>query len=137
MSKYCKKCWKLNQNPLLKYCMEHIGFQNPLKRWKLKQISTKKQKRLNTTWWEKEVFKKVYNERKNCIICNKYVFEPKPWSFAHILSKKDYPHLRNFTNNIAFVCWIEHHQEVDKRISWRNKKEIEEQILNWKPIIIW
>ncbi len=116
--------------------MEHIGLQNTLKMSKLRHISFKKQKRLNSTWWEKEVFKKVFNSKKKCIICNKYVLEPKAWCFAHILNKKDYPYLRNFTNNIAFVCSIEHHQEVDKRIAWRNKKEIETQILNWKIIKI-
>ena len=54
----------------------------------IKKISDKKKERLRTTWWEKLTFEKVYKERKNCIICNKYVSDPQSWCFAHILSKK-------------------------------------------------
>ena len=134
--KYCKKCWKLNENPLLKYCMEHTEFNKSLKKTKIKTISKKKIQRIKETWGEKNTFKQVFkNSDKRCVICKKYILEPKIWCFAHILSKKDYPHLRNFTNNIALVCSIECHWEVDSRISWKNKKEIETEILNWKEII--
>ena len=134
--KYCKKCWKLNENPLLKYCMEHIGLNKTFKKTEIIAISKKRTQRIKKTWGEKNTFKQVFeNSDKRCIICQIDIIEPKSWCFAHILSKKDYPHLRNFTNNIALVCSIECHWEVDSRISWKNKKEIEKEILNWKKII--
>ena len=46
MWKLCKKCWKVNENPLLKLCREHYyeeQLNNPkqLKFKKIKQVSTK------------------------------------------------------------------------------------------------
>jgi len=123
---------------LCEVCLVQKTNQQPLKVQKsIKKVSSKKIERLKNTWGEMKAFEQVYKERKNCIICNKYVNEPKTWCFAHILNKKDYPHLRKFTNNIAFVCSIDCHHVVDSRIVWSNKKTIEQQILNWKIIIIW
>jgi len=147
MAKFCKKCGKLNENPLLKLCREHYyeeQLNNPkqkkfyeIKRTAIKKISDKKKKRLKEYWSEVELFKKVFSKNKNCVICWKWFksFEDtKTWCYAHILSKKNYPHLRYFINNIAFVCSIEHHNEVDKCIAWTNKKELERKILAWNTI---
>ena len=134
MSKYCKKCWKLNQNPLLKFCMEHQYLNSKLQHTKLKAVSSKKLKRLKDTGGEKETFKKVYTRNKNCVICNKYVNEPKGWNFPHLLAKWQEPALRNFINNIYLVCSIECHNEFDKLHIWINRKEMKQRILNWEFI---
>jgi len=139
--KKCKICWwprnhNNSLNAMCKECTYKKSASNS-KQTRIRQVSDKKKVRLKETWWEVKTFEQVYKERKNCIICNKFVSEPKTWCFAHILNKKDYPHLRNFTNNIAFVCSIDCHHVVDSRITWSNKKDIEQQILDWKVIIIW
>jgi len=146
MTKYCKYCWKANENPLLKLCRAcyyEEQLNNPkqkrfyeLKRTPIKKVSNKKKQRLKETWWEKATFEKVWWTRKrNCCICWKYILEPKPFCFAHILAKSKYPYLRNFTNNIALVCSINCHQEIDKRFTKINKAELEQKILNWENII--
>jgi len=139
MSKYCKKCKKLNENPLIKLCRScyyEEQLNNPKQQnfSSIKKISEKRKKRIKETWWEKPFFEKIWNSsNKTCVICWKKILEPKSWCFAHILSKKDYPMLRLFKNNIALVCSIKCHGEVDKRVSW-NKMAIEKQILDWKTI---
>lgn len=147
MTKICKICWKTNENPLLKYCKKHyFEKQNKkpkkiykFKRTKLKIIWKKRAERLKNNGSEVLTYKKKFNScDKRCVICWKkyYSFEQtKPLNYAHILNKRDWSHIRNFTNNIALVCSIEHHNEVDRQISWQNKKEIEKKILNWEEII--
>ncbi len=139
--KKCKQCGlpRNHTNQLVALCRECVYEKSSKnkKQTRIRQVSDKKKKRLKETGGEKVTFEKVYKERQNCIICNTMVLELKAWCFAHILSKKNYPHLRNFTNNIAFVCSMDCHQEVDKRIAGQNKAQIEQQILDWKTIIIW
>ena len=132
--KKCKECWKINENPLLKFCLDHSRLNKKIKQSQPKKIGSRTKKRLKENWSEVNTYEKKYNETKICVITWKYVSEPKPWNFAHILNKRDYPHLRNFTNNLALVYWIEEHAEVDRQIAWQNKKEIEQKILNWETI---
>lgn len=108
----------------------------------IKKISDKRKKRLS--WYsEKDLFRDFIIKKQDenwfltCEITWKriHITEAKSWCFWHILSKKDYPHLRLFINNICFVAWIEEHQLLDKYVAW-NKKEIEQKILNWETINI-
>ena len=144
MSKICKICWLLNENILLKYCKdcfynevlpnEKRNTPKPIKRTPLKRVWEKRKKRIKEFWTETVVFEKVYKETKYCQMCWVYVMYPAPWCFAHILSKKMYPHLRLFANNITFVCWEKCHRDFDRLIAWENKSEIEAKIMNWKNI---
>ena len=115
-----------------------------LKRTRIKPISDKKKQFLKDTWWEKSLFRKILIERQVnwCLICeicwNNFLIEnAQPVCFAHILSKKDFPHLRLFENNIKLVCpnlsMNSCHTELDKKVTW-NKLDIEKKILNWETI---
>ena len=71
--------------------------------------------------WQKELFFEVWNNRiHNCVICWKYIPEPLSFVFAHIKSKWVYPELKFEPSNIALVCSLEHHMELDNRNSFKN-----------------
>lgn len=131
----CKKDFKI-YSTLDKFCRD-CKIQNTKP---MKQISDKKIKRLKDTWWESLLFKKVWNSRDHiCFICKKHIIDPAPVCFAHILSKKDFPYLRNFENNIILVCndisMSSCHTQLDKLIIW-NKLEIEKKILKLQTNIL-
>ena len=151
--KYCKHCWKLNENPLLKLCREcyyqeqldnpkQLKF-NTIKKTPLKQISKKRKDRLSK-YSEKDIFrdKLIKSQDENwiltCDVCNSNFHIENAWVYClpHILAKSKYPHLRYMINNLWVVCSIACHQEFDKIISWNNKQEIENKILNWETINI-
>ena len=119
----CFSCMKLWQKP-----------QTEIKRTPVAKVWKKRAERLKSWDTEVKAYRKVYEIRKHCFICWKFVLDPQAWCFPHILSKKDYPHLRTFANNITLVCGPEHHQELDKLISGQNKKELEKRILNGEII---
>lgn len=149
--KKCKDCWKDrgHNNPLISRCKEctyKASTKNKnqksiytLKRTPIKRVWKKKLERLKNNGSEVLTYEKKFNNcDKRCVICKKEFKtfeETKTWCYAHILNKRDWPHIRNFINNIAFVCSIEHHEEVDKQISGQNKKELEQKILNGEEII--
>lgn len=114
----CFSCMKLWQKP-----------QKELKRTEIAKVGKKRTERLKNGGSEVRIHERIYESRKHCEICFTEVKNPQPWSFAHILSKKDYPFLRLFENNFVFVCSIECHAEVDRHLAGKNKKEIQDQIL--------
>lgn len=125
----CFSCMKLWQKP-----------QKEIKRTPVAKVGKKRAERIARGDTETKAHKQVYSKTQNCIICGKYVYTedeeqlPHPLHFAHILSKKDWAHLRTFPNNYALVCSIEHHDELDTRIAGKNKKKIEADILAGKTI---
>jgi len=137
MSKYCKNtnCGKLNPNPLNKYCSFACDTR-PKKIYSApKQIGRKRAARFAA--WDSEVlaFKKVYEREQNCWICWKFVHEPAAWCFPHLLAKSSHPALRTLESNIWFVCWEQHHAEIDKLVVALKREgqeeELQKAILNW------
>jgi len=51
--------------------------------------------------------------------------------FAHILGKGMFPKLKLYENNIAIVCSIKCHKELDRRVSGC-KHILEKVILSWE-----
>lgn len=86
-------------------------------------------KRKNTG--EKEVFEEIRNERPHiCTICKKNIIEAQARCFAHLLAKGMYPKYRLNKDNIALVCSIECHHELDSMLIWY-KKEIQDKLELW------
>ena len=105
MSKRCKECWVLNQNPLLKYCIGHANMNKGIKSSQVKKISSKRKKRLSG-YSEKDMFKDIWNERPHiCVDCNRYLQEAKAHNFSHIKSKWSRPDLRMDKDNIEILCF--------------------------------
>lgn len=68
---------------------------------------------------QKSVFMEIRNEREHiCDICWSYIYEPKTYTFAHILNKGMYSTYKFDKNNISIVCSIDCHEEVDRRRVW-------------------
>lgn len=123
--------------------------ENPyqIKRTPVKAVSEKKKIRLSEKWTEMELFyKKIDSEiqkkweiRCGNPYCWKLLDKNQLWppSFAHILSKGQFPALRYFLNNLVIVCnnidLKSCHGQIDKLTVW-NKKEFEQIILDWKDI---
>ena len=145
MSKNCKLCWILNENPLLPYCRSCVYEVKPYEtvKTKIKQVSDKRKTRILNWGSEKDMFRKLIIEKQDqfwnltCEISwfQFHISEAKPWCFAHILWKKDFPYLRLFPNNICIVRSPTEHQLVDKYVTW-NKLEIEKKILKGERINI-
>ena len=86
-------------------------------------------KRKNTG--EKEVFEEIRNERPHiCTICKKNIIEAQARCFTHLLAKGMYPKYRLNKDNIALVCSIECHHELDSMLIWY-KKEIQDKLELW------
>lgn len=152
MSKKCKTCWELTKPPHLnKYCSPKCVPQGIWNLWgnpkPIKRVSDKKIKRLEEYGWEMELFYKKIDKviqekwqiRCSNPYCEKLLDKNSLWpaSFAHILSKWQFPALRYFLNNIAIVCndisINSCHTQLDSLVTW-NKRQIEQDILNWKEI---
>lgn len=70
---------------------------------------------------QKEMFKEIREEREHiCVICWCHIHTPTPTTFAHILNKWMYSTYKFDKNNIALVCGVEHHHEVDRRRAWND-----------------
>lgn len=158
MEKKCRKCrnekeiknfppmsmWKYGVGSTCFECTNSSKkTQKELKRTKPKAIGKKRYERLKSGWSERQIHKQVRAKEKKCTICGcKPRIQdfknnlPHVWCFAHILSKLMYPALRLFINNFALVCSIECHWRLDKLLAGRNKKEIEQNILNGKKVDI-
>jgi len=139
MGKLCKTCGKPNKYPQNKYhfweCTPDDHFSKRVYSWP-KKIGKKKIERLKTWWSEKLTFEKVWEREKICWISGVEINEPKTYSFAHILSKGQFPALRLFSSNIALVAWIDQHHKIDEcvtrlRRAWK-EEELKELILNNK-----
>ena len=108
MSKICKTCWWVTENPLLKYCKKctyENSFYN-LKQTRINIISNKKKERIKNWWSEKDLFKEIREERwHNCNECWKYLQEAKAHNFSHIKSKWSRPDLRLDKSNIEILCF--------------------------------
>jgi len=153
--KQCKAKWCNNiftvYNSIQKHCsncMIENNNQKTLKNYKpVKKISDKKKNRLSK-FSEKDLFRSILIERWNdwcltCMYCNKIFSMDSAWpaSFPHLLSKKMFPALRLFPNNIWIVCndintnschnlldWVVN--EIKKDL-W---KEFETMIASWQEV---
>lgn len=95
---------------------------------KIKVSKSNRQKR-----WQKDVFEEIWNERNHhCEICLRYIQEPKTFCFAHILSKWRYPEYKFLKQNIALVCSIECHEEMD-RMNTHNDYKIKQSYDSYYP----
>ena len=93
------------------------------------KISQKKKERIKKEWSEADLFREIWWERShNCEICWKFIPEPRPECFSHILSKGRYPALRYNKRNIVLCCQILCHKENDRRNAW-NDIELIKKIL--------
>lgn len=55
---------------------------------------------------ELELFKEIWLEREHwCVNCDRYIHEPCPANFDHILTKKQRPDLRLSKKNIRILCF--------------------------------
>lgn len=113
MAKRCRECRVVNQNPLLKYCMEHASMNKSLKKTELKlwpppkKIWKKRIERVKKNWSELKVFIEIWKEREHiCENCWKYIKFFHSSCFAHKLNKRDNPKLRYEKENIALVHWV-------------------------------
>lgn len=78
---------------------------------KVKKIKSNRQKK-----WQVELFREIWEERNHyCEVCWNHIQEPKTYCFAHILSKWRYPEYKFLKQNIALVCSLDCHGELDKR----------------------
>lgn len=120
MWKLCKKCWKLNENPLLKLCREHyyeeqLNNPNQLKFKKIKQVSTKNK---NTqARFSQKTKDKILDRDKCCIICW-YVWE----QYHHVYfgaNANRWPN-RNDLDQWVLLCESDHH-EIHHGTSGRGK----------------
>lgn len=69
---------------------------------------------------QKEVFMEVWEERPHiCEVCGKNIPEPLSFVFAHIKSKWVHPELKFDPDNIALVCSIVCHTNLDIRNSYK------------------
>lgn len=120
--KYCKHCWKLNENSLLKYCYEHKHLNKTLNsqpRKSINKVSSKRKERIKSWDSEKSLFLEIWNEREHkCVECGKYLAEAKAHNFSHIKSKWSRPDLRLDKNNIEILCFRCHF----KKDHWLNYK---------------
>ena len=147
MSKICKNCWWITENPLLKYCKKctyENSFYN-LKQTRINLVSEKKKERLKNWWSEADLFRKILIERQNnwywtCQYCdNKFSIENAwPFTSCHILAKWQYKAYRLFENNIMLACSIEHHHKLDEIIKDIQRdiwyKEFENLIASWEDV---
>ena len=93
------------------------------------KISQKKKERIKKEWSEADLFREIWWERShNCEICWKFIPEPRPECFSHVLSKGRYPGLRYNKRNIKILCSIDCHHESDRRNAW-NDIELIKKIL--------
>lgn len=135
--KKCKECWNLNENPLLKYCINHAHLNKKIQTYKLpvqkkatKQISKKRAARIKNNG-EAKMFKEIWNEREHiCYVCKSSIPEPLTYVFAHLCPKWTYPELRNIKKNIALVCSLNCHNEVDKLFSGIKRQSLVQE-LKW------
>ena len=93
------------------------------------KISQKKKERIKKEWNEADLFREIWWEREHiCEICWKFIPEPRPECFSHILSKGRYPALRYNKKNLVICCGILCHSENDRRNAW-NDIELIKKIL--------
>ena len=93
------------------------------------KISQKKKERIKKEWNEADLFREIWWEREHiCEICWKFIPEPRPECFSHILSKGRYPALRYMKSNVSIVCDQNCHKENDRRNAW-NDIELIKKIL--------
>ena len=99
-----------------------------LKKTEPKKIWKKRIQRIKDGGSEVKVFEKINKYDQKCWICDNPIKEPLSWTFPHILNKKDYPAFRVFESNIARACSIEHHDKLDKMVTFlkKDKQKIEE-----------
>ena len=113
MSKKCKSCDILNENPLMKLCRK-CHYENFVpKITKIRSISKKKQIRLKEIGSEKSLFEKVWNSRSHeCEECKKYLHTPKIHNFDHIIPKSQGEKFRYDEKNIKILCFACHFQKT-------------------------
>ena len=106
--------------------------QEPKEEKKLKpipKISQKKKERIKKEWSEADLFREIWETREHiCEICWKFIPEPRPECFSHVLSKGRYPGLRYNKRNIKILCSIDCHHESDRQNAW-NDIELIKKIL--------
>lgn len=102
----------------------------PLKRTPVRKVGKKKTTRIKEWGSEVALFHAIWQSRADkaglnwCEVCGCVIDSPKTWSFAHRLSKGRYPEYRLYEKNIALVCSIDCHHELDRQNVGRDQEII-------------
>jgi len=81
---------------------------------------------------QKELFNHIRQVRPHrCVICWLRIMQAVSRCFSHILGKGMFPKLKLYENNIALVCSIKCHKELDRRVSG-SKDTLHKVILSWE-----
>lgn len=108
------KIFKEEDDKLIKE--EELKYRKPIPK-----ISQKKKERIKKEWSEADLFREIWWEREHiCEICWKFIPEPRPECFSHVLSKGRYPALRYMKSNVSIVCNSDCHKENDRRNAWND-----------------
>lgn len=106
MWKYCKECWKINENPLLKYCYEHKHLNKSINSlWAKKPIKNKWNNSNTTAKFLIETKKQIVERDKCCIICG------SPWTDCHHVyfwTECEYWKNRNDVSKWVLLCRLCH-----------------------------
>lgn len=119
MTKYCKQCGKLNENPLLKLCREHYyqeQLDNPKQtRIKIKQVSSKNK---NTpAKFTNETKAEILARDKTCIICWDIWTD---YHHAYFWANANRGENRNDVDQWVLLCAKDHH-EIHHWVEWKGK----------------
>lgn len=141
MSKNCKNCWELNENPLVPLCMkcyyttthEKSFKKRKVYQNKISKVWQRRKKRIKEKWSEFDLFKKIAVERSIwwCIIENRLVRCEVEWcwklirmkdltvvNFDHEKPKSWWEARRLDKKNIKIKCFACHF----KKSTWLNLK---------------
>ena len=126
--KPCKNCKqpRWHSNPLIALCKTCVYKKSEAnaKQTRIKQVSSKRAKRLSG-YSEKDMFMEIWKEQDHiCTVCNKNIQEPQTFCFAHKAPKWTYPEHRLQKDNIALVCSIKCHWEIDKIYTGIARQEV-------------
>ena len=110
----------------------HIAFPKPVSAKKLivrriSPIGKRTKERISLHGSESYLHDSVWNIKEHrCEVCKKYIHnnERSPICFAHRLWKGMYKKYRYMEENIALVCSVHCHHELDKLYQWNSEEQV-------------
>lgn len=121
--KKCKYCWKINENTMLKYCMEHWYMNKGLKsNKKIKQVSNKNKN--TTAKFSVKIKREIVERDKVCIVCW------EQWTDCHHVyygNESEHWPDRNDVDKWVLLCRFHHWQ-----VHWCKSGEwIRQEVINY------
>ena len=96
----------------------------------IKKISDKKKARMKEQVSEVEFYHQIWWDRIHiCEACKHLILYPWYWSFAHKISKTQYPQFKFIEENIAFVCDPVCHKKIDSLYVKEKRKEFADYLI--------